>query len=233
MANQKQVTKLVTVDTLIPTQAVTSFEKLILAKYGFLASVKANKIKDEKLKSSFFFYVEDMIAPEILAIKNTIYEYAASGDSLAIQMSDFLRDKQVEIEAEVDLEESIAAKFTWQKVFQHILSKPECHQLEDILVTGISFSPNNGNPVIPFHPGQTKGWIYRITRDGVNGDSLMTAYHRIKAEVDSDFYTSLQIVLELSKANSLNGKRAGSNPKQSAAIENITEYLSRYPLSEN
>lgn len=214
-----------TVQPSFPISAVSELEKELLSYLGF-----SHEIWKSDSGNTIYFFSSDYRRDEYEEIDvDMIAKYAAQGDAIAIDVQNFISQNGSD---EAELIDYVSSNFSWDSLFQHILKKPECHDIEDVCVMG-AFTCDK------LRPGEFGGWVTRITRDSVQHDGTHTAFERMQQE--DSFLPALDIVYQLATANCLDVDNDPNDPhteqeiadecrRQRSALNLIHDYLTNHPL---
>ena len=206
-----------TVQPCFPISSVTEFEKELLAIYGF-----DFETSDSEDGDVLYFFARDSTRDEIDDLDvDSVLEHAQQGDPIAIKLQEFINEN-----GEDELDAYVSSQFSWVSIFQGILKKPECKDIDDICVMA-AFTCDR------FRPGEFGGWVCRITRNSVQCDGTYAAYERMKKECE--FLAALDIVLAMANGHILDQVDVDDDPElasefkeQHHALCSVGDYLKQH-----
>ncbi len=212
-----------TVEPTFPVRAVSEFEKLLLAKYGF--NYETSNATDGV---SVYFYAPDSLNEDIEGFDiDTVVEFARLEDPIAAGLMRFVHEQGAD-----GLDGYINSQYSWEAVFQGILKKLDCEAIEDICVMG-AYTCNK------MRPGAFGGWVIRITRDTVQYGGTASVLRDMRGE--DGFLAALDLVYQLADGNCLDKEHDPDDPdgldeaiavecrRQRSALTLIHDYLTNHP----
>jgi hypothetical protein len=213
-----------TVEPTFPVRAVSEFEKLLLAAYGF-HSETSNSTEGVTV----YFYAPEGLNEDIEGFNiDTVAEFARLEDPIAVDLMRFVHEQDAK-----QLDGHIRSQYSWEAVLQGILNKPECETIGDICVMG-AYTCNK------MRPGAFGGWVTRITRDTVQFGGTGSLLMDMRDE--DGFLAALEIVYSLAETHCLDQHYVPDNNdgladyinerarSQRNALNLVHDYLTNHPF---
>lgn len=216
-----------TIEPFFPIQAVSGFERVMMAEYGY-----TNEVCKYAEGDRIYFYAPEGTRSDIENFDiGIVRQYADEGDPIALDLVRCIKD-----EGEDKLDSYILAHYSFEAIIQGILKKPECAGIEDVCVMG-AFSCSK------MRPGEFGGWVMRITRETAQYDGTYGMYRRMQEE--EKFLSDLDLVYQLADGNCLDqdNEPDPDNPnedlydpiyvecrRQREALNNVHDYLTNHCL---
>jgi hypothetical protein len=211
-----------TVEPVLPVSAVSDFERELLRGLGFASEPGTLGVGVKTL----YFFAEDSVNSSYFGdlTVGDVVEAASRGDSLAAALLRNLGSQEADLTIDT-FDEGIPS---WENILQHILRKPECQGIDEIVVMAAYTCSK-------MRPGEFGGWVTRITRDRIQSEGTRSMLDRMRKE--DAFYEALQTVYELAEGNVLDfddddDELAKQAKRQKQALDVIRDYIVNHPNAD-
>lgn len=210
-----------TVEPALPAYAVSDFERELLRGFGFASEPGT----PETGAKALYFFADDSVNSSYFGdlTVGDVMEAASRGDSLAAALLGELGSP----EADLTIDTFDKGIPSWENILQHILQKPECQDIDEIVVMAAYTCSK-------MRPGEFGGWVTRITRDRSQSEGTRSMLDRMRKE--DAFYEALQTVYELAEGNVLDfdddEELAKQAERQKQALDVIHDYIVNHPNAD-
>jgi hypothetical protein len=158
-----------TVEPVLPVSAVSDFERELLRGFGFASEPGTLEAGVKAL----YFFAEDSVNSSYFGdlTVGDVMEAASRGDSLAAALVNELGSPEADLAIDT-FDEGIPS---WENILQHILRKPECQGIDEIVVKAAYTCSK-------MRPGEFGGWVTRITCEHVQSEGTHSMLDRMRKE---------------------------------------------------